>query len=51
MESSGEVGKINIGESTYNLLQQYDVFEFTSRGELETKGKGKIAMYFVEYIG
>ncbi|MEM8908166.1 MAG: adenylate/guanylate cyclase domain-containing protein [Bacteroidota bacterium] len=51
MESSSEVGKINISESTYNLLKQYDVFEFTPRGALEAKGKGKIAMYFVEYIG
>ncbi len=50
MESSGEVGKVNISESTYNILNKYDVFEFTSRGELDAKGKGKIAMYFVEYI-
>ena len=50
MESSGEAGKVNIGESTYDILQKYDVFEFTSRGDLDAKGKGKIAMYFVEYV-
>jgi adenylate cyclase len=50
MESSGEVGKVNISESTYNIIQKYDVFEFTHRGELDAKGKGKIAMYFVDYI-
>lgn len=50
MESSSDVGKVNISESTYNLLQQYDVFEFTERGAIEAKGKGKIKMYFIEYI-
>lgn len=48
MESSSKMGKVNISESTYNSLQQYDIFKFTSRGVLEAKGKGKIAMYFVE---
>jgi len=46
MESNGAVGKINISESTYNLVK--DDFDFEHRGEIETKGKGKINMYFVE---
>ncbi|MBV1923254.1 MAG: tetratricopeptide repeat protein [Flavobacteriaceae bacterium] len=47
MESSGEIGKVNVSESTYNLLTKYHEFEFTSRGAIEAKGKGKINMYFV----
>jgi class 3 adenylate cyclase len=48
MESSGEVGKVNISESTYELVKDY--FEFTSRGMIEVKNKGKIKMYFVDGI-
>jgi len=51
MESSSEIGHVNISQSTYEELQKYDVFEFTPRGALEAKGKGKIEMYFVNYIG
>lgn len=47
MESSGEVGKVNISESTYNLLKNNRAFEFIERGSIEAKGKGKIKMYFV----
>ena len=49
MESSSDIGKVNISESTYNELQAYDIFKFESRGALEAKGKGKISMFFVEY--
>jgi class 3 adenylate cyclase len=49
MESSGEVGKVNVSESTYNLTQ--DVFSFTYRGKIEAKGKGEISMYFAERKG
>ena len=48
MESNGEVGKVNVSEVTYNLLKSYKDFAFTYRGEIEAKGKGKMAMYFVE---
>ena len=48
MESSGETGKVNISESTYQLLKNYHEFEFTSRGEITAKGKGKVNMYFVK---
>lgn len=50
MESSSEVGKVNISESTYQILKEFDVFQFTPRGEIEAKGKGKIQMYFVDYV-
>ncbi|MEZ4938028.1 MAG: adenylate/guanylate cyclase domain-containing protein [Crocinitomicaceae bacterium] len=46
MESSGEAGKINISEDTYNLVK--DHFECSYRGELEAKNKGKVKMYFIE---
>ncbi|MEN0003243.1 MAG: adenylate/guanylate cyclase domain-containing protein [Bacteroidota bacterium] len=49
MESSSEVGKVNISESTYSHLKDYDVFKFTPRGTIDAKGKGKIDMYFVAY--
>ena len=47
MESSGEIGKVNISEETYNFLKTYKEFQFEPRGAIEAKGKGKINMYFV----
>jgi len=48
MESSSEAGKVNISETTYELLKGDDAFVFENRGRIEAKGKGEIAMYFVE---
>ncbi|TAH28017.1 MAG: adenylate/guanylate cyclase domain-containing protein [Cytophagales bacterium] len=48
MESSGEVGKVNISETTYHLIK--DKFECTFRGEIKAKNKGEINMYFVEKV-
>jgi len=48
MESSGEVGKVNISEATYDLVKSNSEFSFTSRGKIEAKGKGEMEMYFVE---
>ncbi len=45
MESSGEVGKVNISQSTYELVK--DQFSCEYRGEIAAKGKGKLGMYFV----
>jgi adenylate cyclase len=45
MESSGEVGKVNISQSTYELVK--DLFTCEYRGKIEAKGKGKLGMYFV----
>ena len=45
IESSGQVGKINISQTTYNLIQNY--FDCTSRGKIKAKNKGEIEMYFV----
>lgn len=47
MESSGDVGKVNISQSTYELLKDDPQFVFESRGKVEAKGKGEMDMYFV----
>jgi class 3 adenylate cyclase len=46
MESSGEVGKVNISGETYNYIQK--IFICTHRGKIPAKNKGDIDMYFVE---
>ncbi len=48
MESSGDVGKINISDSTYELIKDNPEISFESRGEIEAKGKGRLQMYYVE---
>ncbi len=64
MESSGEVGKVNISEATYALVKDATnghnpqhathqpatelAFHFTPRGKVQAKGKGEMEMYFVE---
>ncbi len=48
MESSGEVGKVNISGATYELVK--DNFLCTYRGKIQAKNKGEIDMYFVEGI-
>ncbi len=47
VESNGEVAKVNIGHSTYELLKEDPDFSFVNRGKIEAKGKGNIDMYFV----
>ena len=49
MESSGEVGKVNISQSTYEILKDDKQFVFEARGKIEAKHKGAIDMYFVSY--
>ncbi len=46
MESSGEVGKVNISETTYELVKSH--FQCTHRGKIAAKNKGEVDMYFVE---
>lgn len=48
MEKSGEPGKINISESTYNAVR--DFFDCSYRGIQEIKNIWKIKMYFLEKI-
>ena len=46
MESNSEPGKINVSETTYQLIK--DQYKCTYRGEIEAKNKGMMKMYFVE---
>ena len=48
MEQNSEAGRINISETTYQLVK--DKFNCTYRGLIEAKNKGEIKMYFVDRI-
>ncbi|MEQ9364848.1 MAG: adenylate/guanylate cyclase domain-containing protein [Leptospirales bacterium] len=48
MESSGEVGRINISETTYELIEGF--FACEERGKVLAKNKGEVNMYFVDGI-
>ena len=48
MESSGEEGKVNISETTHQIIK--DKFTCSHRGKVKAKNKGEIDMYFVEGI-
>jgi class 3 adenylate cyclase len=50
MESHGEVEKVNISETTYNLLKHHKEFIFEKRAKIEVKGKGKLDMWFVKLV-
>jgi class 3 adenylate cyclase/HAMP domain-containing protein len=46
MEASGEIGRVNISATTYELVKNH--FSCQYRGQVEAKNKGEIDMYFVE---
>ncbi|MCD4734969.1 MAG: tetratricopeptide repeat protein [Bacteroidales bacterium] len=48
MESSGETGKVNISQTTYELIKDEAGFTCKSRGKIEVKGKGEMEMWLVE---
>lgn len=48
MESSGEVGKVNISRFTYELIKGDPSFAFEARGKIAAKGKGDVEMWFVQ---
>ena len=48
METSSEVGKVNISQTTYDQIKDEPVLKFIPRGAVDVKGKGKLNMYFVE---
>lgn len=48
MESSGEIGKVNVSETTYEAVSEFFVTEY--RGKVQAKNKGEIDMYFVHSI-
>jgi adenylate cyclase len=47
MESSGEVGKVNISVSTFNLVSASEGLKIENRGKISAKGKGELDMFFV----
>ena len=49
IENSCEAGKVNISQTTYELLKSDQDFAFESRGKIEAKGKGEIEMWFVTH--
>ncbi len=48
IESGGMAGKVNVSQSTYELLKDTNDYEFESRGKIGIKGKGDVEMYYVE---
>jgi len=48
MESSGEAGKVNVSEDTYQRIK--DLFVCEPRGKVSVKHKGEVEMFFVEKI-
>jgi class 3 adenylate cyclase len=48
MESTGEPGKINISETTYELIK--DKWDCEYRGEIQAKNRGSLKMYFVNRL-
>lgn len=47
-ESSGEAGKINISEATYELVKEF--FECEYRGKIPMKNRGSMGMYFLNSL-
>jgi class 3 adenylate cyclase len=50
MESYGDVGKVNISGTTYELVKANPKFKFEERGLIDVKGKGEIEMYYVSLV-
>ncbi|HNU57859.1 MAG TPA: adenylate/guanylate cyclase domain-containing protein, partial [Flavobacteriales bacterium] len=48
MESTGDIGRVNISSATYELVKDAPGLVFTARGEVDVKGKGMMEMYFVQ---
>lgn len=48
MESNGEKDRINISQTTYDIIKENSRFSFMPRGKIKVKNIGEINMYFVE---
>ncbi len=48
MESNSETGKLNVSDSTYELIK--DKYNCEYRGKIDVKNKGNVDMYFVSKI-
>ncbi|MEL7530813.1 MAG: adenylate/guanylate cyclase domain-containing protein [Bacteroidota bacterium] len=46
MESNGEVNKVNISQTTYQMVERY--CECEARGRIAIKNRGEIGMYFAK---
>jgi class 3 adenylate cyclase len=51
MESAGAAGKVNVSNSTYEILKDEPNLVFENRGSIQAKGKGEIQMWFVSIKG
>ncbi len=47
MEQSSEINRVNISQSTYELVK--DQFPCAHRGKVSAKNKGEVDMYFVDF--
>lgn len=50
VENAGKSAKVNISQSTYELVKDNSTFMFENRGKIQVKGKGELEMYFVEKV-
>jgi adenylate cyclase len=50
MESAGAVGKVNISNTTYELIKDDPRFTFEAREKINVKGKGEVQMWFVQKV-
>ena len=50
MESEGIIGNIQLSEATYDLVKLIPDFQFTSRKDVEIKGKGTMQTWLVEAL-
>ena len=48
MESSGEIGRVNLSGATHALVKDTPGLRFIPRGAVQAKGKGEMEMWFVE---
>lgn len=48
IESNGEIGMVNISQSTYEKVRHEKGLIFQSRGKIQAKGKGELEMYYVD---
>ena len=48
METHSEVGKVNVSQVTFELLNENPDLVFESRGRMKVKGKGEMDMWFVK---
>lgn len=48
--SAGEVGEVNVSETTSLLLLREPDLEFVPRGKIMTKGKGEMEMFFARRV-